>query len=140
MLWNRGFSLIELLVTVAIAAILAGVAYPSYLEQVRGSRRAECTGGLASLSNAMERHFTVNSSYLGAAQGGADTGAPAVFAVSCPVDGGNPTYNLSIAAATANDLVLVAGKGHEDYQEIAGRREQFSDIERVQEILQGGAA
>ena len=47
---------------------------------------------------------------------------------------------VSIAAATANDLVLVAGKGHEDYQEIAGRREPFSDIERVQAILQGGAA
>jgi UDP-N-acetylmuramoyl-L-alanyl-D-glutamate--2,6-diaminopimelate ligase len=46
---------------------------------------------------------------------------------------------VSIAAATANDLVLVAGKGHEDYQEIAGRRESFSDIERVQAVLQGSA-
>jgi len=48
--------------------------------------------------------------------------------------------SVSIAAATANDLVLVAGKGHEDYQEIAGRRESFSDIERVQAVLPGSAA
>ena len=47
---------------------------------------------------------------------------------------------VSIAAAAANDLVLVAGKGHEDYQETAGRREPFSDIEQVRSALQGSAA
>jgi UDP-N-acetylmuramoyl-L-alanyl-D-glutamate--2,6-diaminopimelate ligase len=48
--------------------------------------------------------------------------------------------HVSIAASSANDLVLVAGKGHEDYQETAGRRESFSDIERVQTMLAGDAA
>ena len=47
---------------------------------------------------------------------------------------------VSIAAAAANDLVLVAGKGHEDYQETAGRRFSFSDIAQVQAALHGGAA
>ena len=46
---------------------------------------------------------------------------------------------LAIASAGADDLVLVAGKGHEDYQETAGQRESFSDIEQVQLALQGGA-
>jgi len=46
---------------------------------------------------------------------------------------------LGIAAASANDLVLVAGKGHEGYQEIAGRREPYSDIEQVRAVLQGDA-
>jgi len=32
-----------------------------------------------------------------------------------------------IAEASDNDVVLIAGKGHEDYQEIAGRRLPFSD-------------
>jgi UDP-N-acetylmuramoyl-L-alanyl-D-glutamate--2,6-diaminopimelate ligase len=45
----------------------------------------------------------------------------------------------AIAAAGASDLVLVAGKGHEDYQEIAGERRPFSDIEQVQRALRGGA-
>ena len=39
-----------------------------------------------------------------------------------------------------DDLVLVAGKGHEDYQEIGGRRRAYSDIEQVEQVLQGGAA
>jgi UDP-N-acetylmuramoyl-L-alanyl-D-glutamate--2,6-diaminopimelate ligase len=46
----------------------------------------------------------------------------------------------SIAAAGADDLVLIAGKGHEDYQEVGGRRLPFSDIELVQALLHGGAA
>jgi UDP-N-acetylmuramoyl-L-alanyl-D-glutamate--2,6-diaminopimelate ligase len=45
---------------------------------------------------------------------------------------------VSIAAAGPDDLVLIAGKGHEDYQEIAGRRQPFSDIEQVRIALQGG--
>ena len=37
-------------------------------------------------------------------------------------------------------LILVAGKGHEDYQEIGGRRRPFSDIEQVQLVLRGEEA
>ena len=43
-----------------------------------------------------------------------------------------------IAGGGPGDLVLVAGKGHEDYQEVDGRRTRFSDIEQVQAVLQGG--
>ncbi len=105
---QRGFSLIELMVTVAIVALLMGIAYPSYLEQVRASKRSECTGGLTALGNAMERHHTVNGSYLGAGPGGAATGAPDIFPTSCPIDGGDPTYNLTISAATATTYTLQA--------------------------------
>lgn len=38
---------------------------------------------------------------------------------------------MAIATAAANDVVLVAGKGHEDYQEISGVRQPFSDIDEV---------
>ena len=41
----------------------------------------------------------------------------------------------SIAAAAARDVVLIAGKGHEDYQESAGRRVHFSDAEVATEVL-----
>ena len=46
----------------------------------------------------------------------------------------------SIAAARPDDLILVAGKGHEDYQDIGGRRRPFSDIELVQQVLRGEQA
>lgn len=99
---QKGFSLIELMIAVAIVAIIAAVAYPSYLEQLRKTRRADCSGALVSLSSAMERYQTMNNTYLGAAAGGSNTGAPAVFPTTCPVDGGTATYNLTIAAATAS--------------------------------------
>jgi UDP-N-acetylmuramoyl-L-alanyl-D-glutamate--2,6-diaminopimelate ligase len=41
----------------------------------------------------------------------------------------------TIASAGANDVVLVAGKGHEDYQEIAGVKHPFSDREHAQAAL-----
>ena len=103
-----GFSLIELMVVVAIIGILAAFAYPAYLEQIRQTRRADCSGALVSLGNAMERHYSVSGSYLAAAAGAADTGAPAIFPVACPVDGGTATYNLTIQAATASTYALNA--------------------------------
>ncbi len=42
---------------------------------------------------------------------------------------------MAIASASSNDVVLIAGKGHEDYQEIAGVRLPFSDRSIVKEIL-----
>ena len=105
---QQGITLIELMVVVTIVAILAAIAYPSYQEQIRSSRRAECSGALVNFGSAMERFYTVNGSYLGAAAGGANTGVPAVFPGTCPVDGGDATYNLTIQAATAATFSLQA--------------------------------
>lgn len=41
----------------------------------------------------------------------------------------------AIHAATVNDIVLVAGKGHEDYQEMAGVRHPFSDLQEVRAAI-----
>ncbi|MEF9997343.1 MAG: UDP-N-acetylmuramoyl-L-alanyl-D-glutamate--2,6-diaminopimelate ligase, partial [Burkholderiaceae bacterium] len=37
----------------------------------------------------------------------------------------------AIGEASANDVVLIAGKGHEDYQDIAGSKTHFSDVEQA---------
>ncbi len=105
---QHGVNLIELMVVVAIVAIIAAVAYPAYTRYVADARRADCTGGMAGLANAMERHYSINGSYLNAAAGGADTGAPAVFGTACPIDGGTPYYNLTISAATASTYTVQA--------------------------------
>ncbi|MFW5431777.1 MAG: UDP-N-acetylmuramoyl-L-alanyl-D-glutamate--2,6-diaminopimelate ligase [Methylophilaceae bacterium] len=43
--------------------------------------------------------------------------------------------SVAIVNAQAGDVVLIAGKGHEDYQEIAGERHHFSDVEQVTKAL-----
>jgi len=105
---QRGFNLIELMIVVAIVGIIAAFAYPSYQQQLQDTRRADCTGAMVGLGNAMERFYSVNGSYLGAATGGANTGAPAIFSTTCPIDGNNATYNITIQAAAASTYLLNA--------------------------------
>jgi len=92
---TKGFTLIEILVVVAIVAILAAIAFPSYQEQVVKTRRADAEGALMSLSNAMERYYVQNNSYVGAA-----VGAGGIFPNEAPLDGGTKYYDLSIPAAS----------------------------------------
>ncbi len=105
---QQGFSLVELMVVVAIVGMLAALAYPSYRDQVRSTKRADCAGAMTGLANAMERHYSITGSYLGAANGGNNTGAPAIYARRCPIDGNTPTYNLRIQAATESTYRLRA--------------------------------
>jgi UDP-N-acetylmuramoyl-L-alanyl-D-glutamate--2,6-diaminopimelate ligase len=41
----------------------------------------------------------------------------------------------AVAQAQARDVVLIAGKGHEDYQEVAGQKLPFSDVAEGQHAL-----
>lgn len=104
----RGFTLIELVITLSVIAILARLAYPNYIEYLRTSRRADAQGALEGLAQAMERNFTTSSTYRGMAAGGGDTGAPAIYSATAPVSGGTPTYNLSITAASATSFAIQA--------------------------------
>jgi type IV pilus assembly protein PilE len=60
---KKGFTLIELMVAVAIVGILAAIAIPSYQESMRKSRRADAQSALLNIANAMERYFTQNNTY-----------------------------------------------------------------------------
>jgi type IV pilus assembly protein PilE len=88
---TRGFTLIELMIVVAILGIIAAVGYPSYLEHVKKSRRAEGMGHLLELADRMERFYSDKGTYAGATLG---TTSANVFVAT--TDGGH--YTLSIGA------------------------------------------
>lgn len=60
---THGFTLIELMVTVAIVAILAAVAYPSYTSHIRKARRTEAKAALLQIQVAQEKYFLQNNTY-----------------------------------------------------------------------------
>lgn len=60
---QRGFTLIELMIVVAVVGILAGVAYPSYTEQVRKSNRTDAKIALQQAVQSQEEYFIRNYSY-----------------------------------------------------------------------------
>ncbi|SEA63495.1 type IV pilus assembly protein PilE [Thiothrix caldifontis] len=60
---HQGFTLIELMITVAIVGILAAIAYPSYTAQVQKSRRADAQVALQEIAQRQEAYFLRNYSY-----------------------------------------------------------------------------
>jgi len=108
---TMGFTLVELMITVTIIAILASIVYPSYTSHIMKVRRTDAKSSLLSLANQMERYFTLNNTYLGAAGTTAvpaNTGAPRVYPSQTPVSGSTKYYNLTIFDATASSYEIRA--------------------------------
>lgn len=83
---DRGFTLIELMVTVAIIAILSAIALPSYSNYVIRGRIPQATNNLATMRVQLEQHFQDNRTYVGACAEATVAPLPASddFDYTCP--------------------------------------------------------
>lgn len=103
---NQGFTLIELMIIVAVIATLAAIAIPNYTEYVRRGKAAEATSTLADTRIRLEQFFQDNRTYIGFA------GCPAQsphFTYNCVINAGPPdprTYTLN--AVGRGDMVNFA--------------------------------
>lgn len=97
---NNGFTLIELMITVAILSIIAAVAYPSYSSYMQRGKIIEATVVLSDYRVKMEQYYQDNRNY-GTANGSCGITLPTnkYFSITCLVGNTNQTY---IATATSN--------------------------------------
>lgn len=99
-----GFTLVELMVTIAVGAILGAIAVSSYTGQVRKSRRTEARQALLDLASREERFFSTNSAYTTSA---ANLGYTGTF----PQPVGNNYYQVSVCVAGALPCAGAANTG-----------------------------
>ena len=110
---QKGFTLIELMITVAIVAILAAVAIPNYSAYVQRGKAAEATSTLALLKNRMEQYYQDNKTY-------ADIVGPPVLTAPCSPQAGTTKYfTYDCTAHTLAQFTLtatpVAGQGVDNF-------------------------
>ena len=92
---QQGFTLIEVMIVVAIIGILAAIAYPSYDEYVKRGNRTEGQAFLGDVAARQERYFSQNNKYITA------VGDIAKLGLS---NANSPTSKYTLAIATvAND-------------------------------------
>lgn len=109
----RGFTLIELMIVIAIVAILAGIGVPAYQNQVKKSKRSDAQAALLSFAAAMERYYTLNGTYAKAAEGDKNNGTPksSLFSAYVPINqtsSDDANYELLIANGDADSFIINA--------------------------------
>lgn len=99
---GQGFTLVEVMMTLAIAAVMAGVAYPSYMSQVRKTRRTDAMVALMQVEQAQERWRATHAGYA------ADLSAPPPRGLGLGTASAGGFYRLSLSTTGAAGYVATA--------------------------------
>lgn len=94
----QGFTLIELMLVVAVAGVLSGVAYPSFMGQLQKIRRADAMVAVLQVQAAQERWRANNQAY----------GELAEIGVSAASAAGHYTLQINAPSATGYEIVAAA--------------------------------
>lgn len=122
---ESGFTLIELMVVVAIIGIIAAIALPNYTEHVRRTRRAAGAACVMAVAQQMERFYTARMTYTGAV---ADTSmcqdsALAFYNVAANPNGRAYTVTATPQGAQSGDACGVLSVNQAGTQSPANRPE-----------------
>jgi type IV pilus assembly protein PilE len=113
---QRGFTLIELMITVAVVALLAAIAYPSYQSQIRRSRRTEARTALLQVQVAEEKYFLTANRYGSLAEIGANSSTTnGAYTIDLSVQT-NTTFTARATAAGAQAKDTACATFTIDYQ------------------------
>ena len=102
----RGFTLLELMITVAIVAILAAVALPTYRDYVTRGKLTEAHAALGSQRVRMEQYYQDMRTYTGACDAGtvATVSSTQHFKVTCDIGGDGQSYTIHAAGTSGSGV------------------------------------
>ncbi|HET9833768.1 MAG TPA: type IV pilin protein [Vicinamibacterales bacterium] len=112
---GRGFTLVELLIAIAVIGILVRIAYPSYLSYMKRAHRSEVQSLMLDLANREQQYLLDNRSFLGGAStvstlvpSGVPANVTAYYTVTITATAGPPpTFTIT---ATPNSGTIMAGE------------------------------
>jgi type IV pilus assembly protein PilE len=104
---QSGITLIELMVAIAIVAVLASIAIPSYTSYVTRSKLTEATSSLLAMRVKLEQFYQDKLTYAGACLPGTIATPPTLkyFTITCPVASAS-AYTIQAAGGTAGDNTM----------------------------------